>query len=253
MLISSVICHQGLIRAQNEDSVLCNVDEGIFLVADGVGGNTGGDVASQLAVQAVERKLRQGVSLTMAIKAANESILSTVSQQEDLQGMATTLVAVKLTGNSYELAWIGDSRAYLLDSGEIHLLSSDHNVANELYLRGEIQKQDIQGHSGQHELTQALGQLSLNDIPTKKGKLSSGSILLLCSDGLSGVLNERIIRNTILTHSSLDAASQALLGLVLEAGAPDNVTITLIQFVDDKAEQVPSLEEVVHKKTVKFR
>jgi serine/threonine protein phosphatase PrpC len=230
MLISKTICHQGLVRDQNEDSFLSNDAENFWLVADGVGGNAGGEIASQIAVQAIDRKLRQGSSLATAIEEANQAILCVVSQQPDLKGMATTIVAAKFIDNQFELAWVGDSRAYIVDLQGVHLLSSDHNVANELYLKGELTKQEAQAHPGQHELTQALGQLSLSDIPVKAGKLSGGSIMLLCSDGLSGVLSEELILKAFREESSLEKISNELLQLVLKAGAPDNVTISLIKY-----------------------
>lgn len=252
MLISETICHQGLVRNQNEDSYISNVHENIWLVADGVGGNVGGEIASQLSVQTVERKLRQGISLSSAIFETNQAILSASSHQLELEGMATTLVAVKFIGNQYELAWVGDSRAYIVDSKNITLLSSDHNVANELYLKGELKKQDVQDHPGQHELTQALGQLSLTAIPHKKGVLQEGSTMLLCSDGLSGVLSEQLIFQVVNGESSLEDISQALLNLVLESGAPDNVTISLIRYVDHKPQLSISSVEKSSNKQSKF-
>tara|TARA_R110002167_G_scaffold25824_9_gene89239 strand:- start:2383 stop:3231 length:849 start_codon:yes stop_codon:yes gene_type:complete len=231
MLISNTICHQGLVRHHNEDSYVSNVDESVWLVADGVGGNVCGHIASQLSVQTVERKLRQGSSLLSAIMEANQAVLSAASQQSDLKGMATTIVAAKFSHNRYELAWVGDSRAYLIDSENIYLLSSDHNVANELYQEGKITRNEWQYHPGQHELTLALGLGVLADIPLKVGALEKGSILLLCSDGLSGVLSDELIYKTVRSGLSLEAASQSLLELVLSSGAPDNVTITLIQCI----------------------
>lgn len=242
MLISNTICHQGLVRDQNEDSYISNADENIWLVADGVGGNVGGHVASQLTVQTVERKLRQGSSLSSAIMDANQALLLAASQQPDLKGMATTIVATKLLDNQYELAWVGDSRAYLIDAERIQLLSSDHNVANELYSNGEITKEELQGHPGQHELTLALGLGALRDIPVKVGSLDSGSILLLCSDGLSGVLSDDLIFKTVKSGHSLELVSQALLELVLSAGAPDNVTISLIQYIGDPVPEISNTE-----------
>jgi serine/threonine protein phosphatase PrpC len=236
MLISKTISHQGLVRDQNEDSFLSNDVENFWLVADGVGGNAGGELASQIAVQAIDRKLRQGSSLTIAIEEANQAILSVVSQQLNLKGMATTIVAVKFIDNHFELAWVGDSRAYIIDSKGIHLLSSDHNVANQLYFKGELTKQEARSHPGQHELTQALGQCSLSDIPFKAGKLSDGSILLLCSDGLSGVLSEELILKVVREESSFEKILNELLSLVLKAGAPDNVTISLIKYQGNDAD-----------------
>tara|TARA_R110001592_G_scaffold288331_4_gene557346 strand:- start:1948 stop:2778 length:831 start_codon:yes stop_codon:yes gene_type:complete len=233
MLISHTICHQGLLRDRNEDSFISNTDGGVWLVADGVGGNVGGELASQISVQAVDRKLRQGSSLIAAIEEANQAILSAVSQQPDLKGMATTIVAVKFTKCQFELAWVGDSRAYVIDTTGIHLLSEDHNVANELFVNGEISQQEASTHPGRHELTQALGQFSLADIPVKTGQLNDGSMLLLCTDGLSGVLSEELIFKTLRKKSSLEDISNELLDLVLAAGAPDNVTLSLIKYQDD--------------------
>ncbi len=242
MLISNTISHQGLVRDRNEDSYISNANENIWLVADGVGGNTAGHIASQLSVQAIERKLRQGSSLLSAIMEANQDLLSAASQQPDLNGMATTIVATKFLGNQYELAWVGDSRAYLIDAEKIYLLSSDHNVANELYSKGEITKQELQYHPGQHELTLALGLGTLTDIPLKVGSLENGSILLLCSDGLSGVLSDEIIFKTVKSGHSLEQVSQTLLELVLNAGAPDNVTISLVQYIGDPVPEISTTE-----------
>ena len=230
MLRSKTICHQGLVREQNEDSYVSNSDGSFWLVADGVGGNVGGDIASQLAVQTVERHIRQGAGLTDAITSANEAVLSAVAMQPELQGMATTIVAAQFEGKKFELAWVGDSRGYLIDANTIRQLSSDHNHANELFLNGDISKEESLTHSGQHELTQALGQLSLADVPCLTGTLEQGSVLLLCTDGLSGVLNDKDILNTFTRLVSLEDISDALLSQALEAGAPDNVTFTLVSW-----------------------
>lgn len=230
MLISKTICHQGLVREKNEDSYISNQDDNIWLVADGVGGNESGEFASQLAVQTVERKLRQGKSLISAIQDANNAILSAVMQQADLKGMATTIIGAKFEQHAYQLAWVGDSRAYLIRPNEdIKRITYDHNVAQELFDSGEISEQEMLTHDGQHELTQAIGQMSLLDIPALKGQLSNGSILLLCTDGLSGVLSENEIFGFVSASESLDGIAENLLDKVLTAGAPDNITFTLIQ------------------------
>lgn len=229
MLVSKTVCHPGLVRDLNEDSYISNSDEGVWLVADGVGGNTGGEFASQLAVQVVERKLRQNLPFLEAIEEANESILSAVSNQTELEGMATTIIGVKILQNNFELAWVGDSRAYLIDPKKgIQRLSSDHNVAFELYEHGEISEAEMLSHQGQHELTQALGQESQLSIPVLNGRLGAGCFLMLCTDGLSGVVSEDFIFQTICGAKHLDQAAENLLSEVLEAGAPDNVTFTLI-------------------------
>ena len=233
MLISTSVCHQGLVRERNEDSVVGNESLGLWVVADGVGGNAHGDVASQLVVQTIERRIRQGMTLHEAVTDANEAIISAIENQSELDGMASTVVACLFHGHQFELAWVGDSRAYLIDNEGISLLSSDHNLANELFQQGMIREDEVQTHSGQHELTQAMGQMNLSRIPKVLGELHEGDVLLLCTDGLSGPLLEQLIYQTVSEAQSLDDAGESLLDKVLEAGAPDNVSFSLIQFEED--------------------
>lgn len=233
MLISTTICHRGLVRDQNEDSCISNEQAQLWLVADGVGGNQGGKVASEMAVQTIERRYRQGLSLKEAILEANRIISEAGQEQDQLRGMATTIVAAGFSGLSYQLAWLGDSRAYLLSPEDIQLLSSDHNVANALFQRGDISEDELFNHPGQHELTQALGLMSLDQVPGIKGSLKENQCLLLCTDGLSGVLTDRQILQSYCrldprNLKTLKQFANELLRKVLAAGAPDNVSFTLI-------------------------
>ena len=245
MLKSKTVCHQGLVREQNEDNYVSNLNESFWVVADGVGGNAGGSVASQLAVQSVERRLRQTRNLVDAIVYANEAIVTMATKQPELNGMATTIIAAQFNDNEFELSWVGDSRAYIINSNSIQQLSSDHNFANELFLQGDITKKEASTHAGQHELTQALGQLSLSDIPVVQGTLNEGGSVLLCSDGLSGVLSDTEILNVFDSYASLEEISSSLLTQVLAAGAPDNITFTIISYdsIPSKIEEItkPSL------------
>lgn len=234
MLISTTVCHQGMVRERNEDSVIGNDDLGLWVVADGVGGNSNGDVASKLVVQTIERKIRRGVGLEEAVIAAHNSIITAIEGQPDLEGMATTVVVSLFHGNQFELSWIGDSRAYLIDNEGISQLSSDHNLANELFQYGKIEKSEVQSHPGQHELTQAMGQMNLEKIPKVLGELHEGDVLLLCTDGLSGPLPEKDIYEVVSKNESLKQAGEILLEKVLDAGAPDNVAFSLIKFKEDE-------------------
>jgi PPM family protein phosphatase len=237
MLESKSIKHQGIVRERNEDSYINNESLGLWVVADGVGGNGHGDVASQIATQAVERKVRQGSELSQAILDANTAIIEAVKEQESLAGMATTLVACRFDAyHQFQLAWVGDSRAYLIDRSGISQISSDHNVANTLFEEGAITGDEVQAHPGQHELTQALGLLSLDKVPMSLGELHDEDYLLLCTDGLSGVLSDQEIYRIITQSQSIDLACERLLQDVLERGAPDNVTFTLIQYRESTPE-----------------
>lgn len=233
MLKSTSVCHQGLVRERNEDSVVANESLGLWVVADGVGGNAHGDVASQLVVQTIERRIRQGKSLRESVEDANSALISAARSQQELEGMASTVVVSLFHGHQFELAWVGDSRAYLIDSEGLSQLSTDHNLANELLQQGIISEGESRTHAGQHELTQAMGQMNLEKIPKVLGELHEGDILLLCTDGLSGPLEESTIFQTVCDSPSLDEAGETLLDLVLEAGAPDNVSFSLIQFQED--------------------
>ena len=230
MLESRSICHQGLVREGNEDSFVENSVLGLWVVADGVGGNGNGDVASQLATQTIERKVRQGADLVGAIAAADAAIVDAITNNEDYRNMATTAVACRFDDQRFELAWVGDSRAYLIDATGICQISSDHNMANSLFNRGELTQEQASRHPGRHELTQALGQMTLSKIPISLGELHDGDYLLLCTDGLYGVLSEQKIVQTISRSASLSAACDELLNQVLALGAPDNVTFCLIQY-----------------------
>mgnify|MGYP001172279360 CR=1 FL=1 len=240
MLKSKTVCHQGLVREQNEDNYVSNLSESFWVVADGVGGNVGGSIASQLAVQSVERHLRQTRNLVDAIMYANDAVSTMATKQPELYGMATTIMVAQFNDSDFELSWVGDSRAYIIDDDSIRQLSSDHNFANELFLQGDISEKEVATHAGQHELTQALGQLSLPDIPVIQGTLNEGSSLLLCTDGLSGVLTDSEILNVFDSYASLEEISSTLLTKVLAAGAPDNITFTIVS-----RDSVPSKVEKI--------
>ena len=246
MLISTTICHRGLVRDQNEDSCISNEQSQLWLIADGVGGNQGGKVASEMAVQTIDRRYRQGLPLTEAILEANRIIVE-AGQQQDLNGMATTVVAAGFSDSRYQLAWIGDSRAYLITQDSIRQLSADHNVATALYQQGEIPEHEVFDHPGQHELTRALGLLQVNEVPCLTGTLKGDQCMLLCTDGLSGVLRDQQILRSYCRHmprsqKQLKQLADDLLQQVLTAGAPDNVCFTLI--IPDSASRIETTETV---------
>jgi len=231
MLESKSISHQGLVRERNEDCYINNENLGLWVVADGVGGNGHGDVASQLATQSLERKVRQGSELSQGITEADAAIVDAVSNDASFAGMATTIVACRFDAyHQFQLAWVGDSRAYLLDQSGISQLTSDHNQANKLFGLGLINAEDVRTHPGQHELTQALGLMTLDKVPMSLGELHDKDYLLLCTDGLTGVVSDQEIYQIVMGSESIGKACEVLLARTLEEGAPDNVTFSLIQY-----------------------
>lgn len=243
MLISKAVCHPGLVRDQNEDSILCNEQERLWVVADGVGGNEGGQIASQIAVQTIERKYRQGYSLEQSMKEANQAVKQVRIEQPELSTMASTAVAVRFKGDDFELAWVGDSRAYLIEAQGMKQLTQDHNVATDLLRTGSITQEQWFDHEGQHELTQALGEMSLDSVPTLSGTLEANQLLLLCTDGLSGVLSNARLEELVSAGPELDEIAANLMSSVLSEGAPDNISFILIK---QQADQVPVPDSANH-------
>lgn len=219
--------HAGLVRSHNEDCFLDDPEQGLWVVADGVGGQRFGEFASQLAVTTVKRKIQQGKTLAQAITDANSSILEAANEKPELKGMATTIVAAKFKGNAYEVAWIGDSRAYVSDGKHLSLISRDHNHAQFLADAGEIAEEEVDTHPSRHILTQALGLGEFMDIGRAEGKLAVGDTLLLCSDGLSGEVAHAKIEQRFVAGGSVDSVASVLLDDALAAGGRDNVTLTL--------------------------
>lgn len=240
MIKSASLSHQGLVRHQNEDSIVDDVPLGLWVVADGVGGNGCGEVASQIATQTVQRKVRQGERLVEATLMANRAIVEAAQQKIEYRNMATTVVACHVHGSAYEIAWVGDSRAYLLDAHHIGQLTADHNVAGELVAQGALRSDEASHHAGQHELTLALGHLGAKKPSVSVGELHHGEYLLLCTDGLTGVIPDAEIHQIVLASSSLQQAVQHLLDAVLARGAPDNVSVILLHYADARPRLQPS-------------
>ncbi len=228
----------GLVRACNEDSFVENTELGLWLVADGVGGNGYGDFASQVVSQTVERKLRLGRSLTQAIEDAHETVIKLGEDKPDIQGMATTVVAAHLKGYQYEICWVGDSRGYLISEQGIRQLTTDHNQAQYLFELGEIAADEIRTHPSQRVLMHAVG---VHDeswkIDKVTGVLGAGEIILLCSDGLSGELDDDEILSIFLNTMSLEETSELLIESALKQGGSDNITLILLGLSDQSQEQ----------------
>jgi serine/threonine protein phosphatase PrpC len=212
MYESFSLSHQGMHREGNEDSVFACPDLGLWLLADGVGGHGNGEIASQLAVQTIERSVRSGMNLADAIFAADQAIQAAGAQNPEMRGMATTIVACRVRGKEFELAWVGDSRAYRCNGHEIEQLTEDHAVTE-----------------GGHELTQALGFLHLESIPTYKGCLRNGDTILLCSDGLSGVLDRDQLLEIYQSETNIAAIGHQLIDAALARDTLDNVSVVLLE------------------------
>jgi len=223
--------HVGLRRELNEDTYYSDSELGLWLVADGMGGHEFGEVASALARDAVVREVRAGKSLVDAIRSADEDIIRQSKRRADSLPMGTTMVALRVNDNRFELGWVGDSRAYLWN-GQLRQLSSDHSYVQELIDQGAITAEQARSHPHRNVVTQALGVTDPNqlNVETMTGELRPGMQLLLCSDGLTEEVEDRNIAD-VLGHDDCSAQEcvDTLVAAALDGGGSDNVTVVLVR------------------------
>lgn len=209
----------------------------LAVIADGMGGEEGGEIASRLAVEAVrDAYLSQpdgdpNAGLISGFRAAHEAILEYVRQRPQLQGMGTTCTAVVVANGQAHFAHVGDSRLYLIRGSSLSLLTRDHTVVNRLIEQGIITPQEAATHPQRHVLTAALGahrevsaDFSPDPIP-----LQPGDVLVLCTDGLWGQIAENELVSIVSTNTPAQACKQ-LAYLAKSRGGPDNITIQILQF-----------------------
>ena len=219
----------GLRRTRNEDAFRCLDDQGLWLVADGMGGPGGGDVASEIVARTVVEEVREGRSLPEAAQAAHEAVTAAALSGQGRPGMGSTLVALSALGEGYELCWVGDSRAYLWD-GVLRRLSRDHSLVQELVDEGEITEVQARIHPDRNIITRVLGGNMAGDCgaETVSGVLDPAARILLCTDGLTGELTDEEIAGQLSRSESDQEAVERLISAALEHGGSDNVTVALL-------------------------
>lgn len=226
------LTHTGLRRELNEDTYYGDSELGLWLVADGMGGHACGEVASALAREAIVREVRNGAPLAQAIRTADEEIIRTSRRRNDTLPMGTTVVAARVQGGRFEVAWVGDSRAYLWRDGNLAQLSQDHSYVQELISQGVLTAEQARSHPHRNVVTQALGVTDpahLN-VETMTGELRPGMQLLLCSDGLTEEVDDRGIAGTLEhTDCSAQECVDTLVAAALDGGGSDNVTAILVR------------------------
>lgn len=226
------LTHVGLRRELNEDTYYGDSELGLWLVADGMGGHEYGEIASALARETIVRETRQGTPLTQAIRIADEEIIRASRQRKDVLPMGTTVVAARVSGNRFEVAWVGDSRVYLWHDGKLAQLSQDHSYVQELISQGTISVDQARSHPHRNVVTQALGVTEPDNLNVESfsGELAPGMQLLLCSDGLTEEVDDRAI-SRLLSHTECSAQEcvDGLVAAALDGGGSDNVTVVLVR------------------------
>jgi PPM family protein phosphatase len=237
--ISYAASDVGKVRSSNQDSGYAGVN--LFLVADGMGGHAGGDIASAITAQhvaladePVESTEQAEQRLIDFIWQANEKLGVSVAEHSDLAGMGTTFSGILTHGTKVSIGHIGDSRVYLARDGVVKQITSDHTFVQRLVDTGRITEEEALVHPRRSVLMRVLGDVEqFPEIDVETFETKPGDRWMVCSDGLSGVVPDGIMHRIVLSKSTVKEATDLLIGEALEFGAPDNVTVVLVDIVDE--------------------
>jgi len=238
---STAVSHVGKIRANNQDSGYAGAH--LFVVADGMGGHAGGDVASAMAIKRITETDKPYASaqdaqfaLQSALLAANSLLADTVFEHHELTGMGTTVSALLRVGNDIAIAHIGDSRIYLLRDGQLTQITADHTFVQRLVDSGRITPEEAAVHPRRSVLMRVLGDVDASpEIDTTVHDIRPGDRWLLCSDGLSGYVTDDKMLAVLTSIPDADEAAHRLVKESLDQGAPDNVTVVLVDIDESGA------------------
>lgn len=247
-IASAVASHPGLRREGNEDAYCVRSDIGLYLVADGMGGHAAGEVASKLAAQTIEAFVDDtksadihqtwpfpydptlslaGNRLKAAFRLANRRIGTAMDADDTLRGMATTAAAV-LVGERPTVAHVGDSRVYLLRNGTLRQITEDHSWVSEQVRAGVLSDDDARRHPWRNVVTRALSGGDDPEVEVADVALEAGDRLLICSDGLSGLVRAPELLALLEANGDLDKVCQQLIDAANRAGGPDNITVAVL-------------------------
>jgi protein phosphatase len=237
-------------RKINEDSFLVSPESSLYAVCDGMGGHNAGEVASKMAIETiaafversgVEKEITwpwgldanlsfDGNRLKTAVRLANARVFQAADNREELTGMGTTVVASIVTGQLLTIASAGDSRCYLVRAGELKQLTRDDSWVSAALGEGILNSDDVEHHPLRNVITKAVGARDTIDLDVVEHQLEPGDLILLCSDGLHGMINDQEISRILgAADAALEDASASLIEAANEAGGRDNVTVVLLR------------------------
>ncbi|HYX23292.1 MAG TPA: Stp1/IreP family PP2C-type Ser/Thr phosphatase [Thermoanaerobaculia bacterium] len=246
----------GLTRAHNEDYFEIDPLHRLYVVADGMGGHSHGEVASRIAVDTIRefiaktadkdttwpfgmdtRLERHSNLLKMAVRMAHDHVLREITRDGSLYGMGTTVVGLLLAGQTAAVAHVGDSRAYRLRGGRLEQLTQDHTWVNEQVVAGFLSREQARSHPLKNVVTRALGGESDVLVDVKEWEVQAGDLFLLCSDGLTGMLSDADIRDRLASGRSLHEICRTLITDSNARGGIDNVTVVLLSVEEGEEEE----------------
>ena len=228
--------HVGLRRKVNEDSLMVRTERGLWAVADGMGGHDAGDVASAKVTEALMNlPIVYGLdALTEAAVSAlvnvNRELIALARTVDSQRTIGSTVVGLAIADGEYRCFWAGDSRAYRIRDGQIERVSRDHSLVQDLVEAGMLKPEEAEGHPNANVVTRAVGVVEELKVDVASGDVRAGDLFVLASDGMTRVVDDAEVAAE-LASNDLDDAIDSLIELVLERGAPDNVTIVITEVV----------------------
>ncbi|MEP7353009.1 MAG: protein phosphatase 2C domain-containing protein [Acidobacteriota bacterium] len=225
----------GCVRSNNEDRFVVDPTAGFYLVADGMGGAQAGERASQIAAETLVEVVKEegaemnAARLASAFHLANQRVKDTASRDQSLHGMGTTLVAALERDGHVMISSVGDSRAYQLTNGQLTPITEDQTWVQDIGRRLGLTEENLRTHPMRHVLTMAIGVSQELKVNSYSVPASVGTVILLCSDGLHGVVAEKDIAHILAGPEPLDLRGKQLIEAARALGAPDNVTVVLLE------------------------
>ncbi len=249
-ILARAITDVGRKRKGNEDSHVVNDEQRLYVVADGMGGHAAGEVASSIAVAAInefvcatagdeeitwpfgldESISYDGNRLKTAVRFANRKVIEATRERAEYEGMATTVAAVLVDGDTANLAHVGDSRVYLFRDQELRLLTNDHSWVNEQLVSGNLSADQARSHPFRNVVTRALGGRHDLAVEMQTCRMLAGDLLLVCSDGLTTMLTDEEIAEQLHARDGVDQAAEALVSQANARGGEDNITVVVLRF-----------------------
>lgn len=244
----------GRVRKTNEDAFVADTDLRLFAIADGLGGHGAGEVAAQLAIEAISDFIRRsaedtdftwpwgidrnlsydGNRLRTAIHLGNRRIFRAAESNDEYNGMGTTVVALLVNGSRLSIGHVGDSRLYVLNDGKLEQMTHDDSWAAMILAHDpKLSPADIAHHPMRNVLTNVLGAREQVDVHLAERELKGGEIVLLCSDGLHGVVDDDAVRQVLGSALDVDAAAHKLVETAMDCGSRDNVTALVVRYEAD--------------------
>ncbi|MBA2326436.1 MAG: Stp1/IreP family PP2C-type Ser/Thr phosphatase [Actinobacteria bacterium] len=225
---------KGRVREGNEDARLINKTMDLYAVADGMGGHQAGEVASETAIEALRAAVAKGTPIRDAITLANDAVLERSAADERLRGMGTTMTAATLAaGGTLLIGHVGDSRAYLVRDGELQQVTEDHSLVEEMVRGGELTPEQAEVHPQRSVITRALGIEPGVEVDMYPIELHDGDRILLCSDGLTGMVRTEDIAAILQREPDPQKAANELVDTANKAGGEDNITVVILDVVAD--------------------